>query len=269
MLPVLAALNLLVRVADPAARARRSQRARAARARCDVAGAGADIAAVRASRVLAEAPYLRNLAALVLLGTIGAALVDYVFKAQAVETFGRGDAPAALLRRLLRRRRACSRSSCRRRRAALALEKLGLARHGRHAVARAARRRHRRPARARASRARCVARGGESVFRGSLFRSGYELFYTPIPARGEARGQVDHRRRLRSPRRRASAAASSGWCCCSRRRAQYAAILVVDRRLLGAGARRRQPPEPRLHPDARAQPARTAPSSSTCRTSRT
>ncbi len=27
-----------------------------------------------------------------------------------------------------------------------------------------------------------VARGGESVFRGSLFRSGYELFYTPIPA---------------------------------------------------------------------------------------
>jgi ATP:ADP antiporter, AAA family len=27
-----------------------------------------------------------------------------------------------------------------------------------------------------------MARGGESVFRGSLFRSGYELFYTPIPA---------------------------------------------------------------------------------------
>ena len=27
-----------------------------------------------------------------------------------------------------------------------------------------------------------VARGGESVFRGSLFRAGYELFYTPIPA---------------------------------------------------------------------------------------
>ena len=27
-----------------------------------------------------------------------------------------------------------------------------------------------------------VARTGESVFRGSLFRTGYEIFYTPIPA---------------------------------------------------------------------------------------
>ena len=26
-----------------------------------------------------------------------------------------------------------------------------------------------------------MARGGESVFRSSLFRAGYELFYTPIP----------------------------------------------------------------------------------------
>ena len=26
-----------------------------------------------------------------------------------------------------------------------------------------------------------IARGGEAVFRGSLFRSGYEVFYTPIP----------------------------------------------------------------------------------------
>ena len=40
---------------------------------------------------VADAPYLRNLALLVLLGTTGAALVDYLFKAQAVETFGRGD----------------------------------------------------------------------------------------------------------------------------------------------------------------------------------
>ena len=43
-------------------------------------------------RVLREAPYLRSLAALVVLGTIAAALVDYVFKVQAVSTFGRGDA---------------------------------------------------------------------------------------------------------------------------------------------------------------------------------
>ena len=44
-----------------------------------------------ALRVLPDAPYLRNLAALVLLGTTSAALVDYLFKAQAIETFGRGD----------------------------------------------------------------------------------------------------------------------------------------------------------------------------------
>src|SRR5262245_3440309 len=41
--------------------------------------------------VLGDAPYLRNLATLVLLGTTGATLVDYLFKAQAIDTFGRGD----------------------------------------------------------------------------------------------------------------------------------------------------------------------------------
>src|SRR6185295_3966144 len=51
------------------------------------------VAAPRRSalRVLHEAPYLRNLAWLVLLGTTSAALVDYLFKAQAIEAFGRGD----------------------------------------------------------------------------------------------------------------------------------------------------------------------------------
>src|ERR671919_2725700 len=38
-------------------------------------------------RVLHDAPYLRNLAGLVLLGTLGAALLDYLFKAQAVAAF--------------------------------------------------------------------------------------------------------------------------------------------------------------------------------------
>jgi len=42
-------------------------------------------------RVLAQAPYLQNLAAVVLLGTTGAALADYMFKTQAFATFGRGD----------------------------------------------------------------------------------------------------------------------------------------------------------------------------------
>ena len=39
-------------------------------------------------RVLAEAPYLRSLAALVLLGTIAAIFVDYVFKVQVKAAFG-------------------------------------------------------------------------------------------------------------------------------------------------------------------------------------
>ena len=41
-------------------------------------------------RVLAEAPYLRSLAALVLLGTMGAVVVDFLFKVQVKETFNGG-----------------------------------------------------------------------------------------------------------------------------------------------------------------------------------
>src|SRR3954467_12606475 len=42
-------------------------------------------------RVVAESPHLRHLAALVLLGTTSAALVEYLFKAKAFETLGPGD----------------------------------------------------------------------------------------------------------------------------------------------------------------------------------
>jgi hypothetical protein len=142
-----------------------------------------DLAAVSPQsglHVLARAPYLRNLAALVLLGTIGAALVDYVFKAQAVETFGRGEsllrffalyyAGVSLLSFIVQ-----TTSS------ALALERLGL---GLTTST---------PSLALAAggltgllfpglAGALVARTGESVFRGSLFRTGYEIFYTPIPA---------------------------------------------------------------------------------------
>ena len=130
--------------------------------------------------VLAQAPYLQNLAVLVLLGTIGAALADYVFKAQAVDTFGRGEsllrffalyyAGVSLLSFLVQ-----TTSS------ALALERLGL---GLTAST---------PSIALAVGGlvglvleglpgALLARTGESVFRGSLFRTGYEIFYTPIPA---------------------------------------------------------------------------------------
>ena len=133
-----------------------------------------------ALRVVHEAPYLRNLAWLVLLGTTSAALVDYLFKAQAIEAFGRGD---NLLRFFALYYAATSvlafalQTSASR----MVLERFGLAvSAGTPAGALLA-----------GSVASLVApgfgsllmaRGGESVFRSSFFRAGYELFYTPIPA---------------------------------------------------------------------------------------
>ena len=104
-------------------------------------------------------------------------------------------------------------------------------------------------------RAPLVARGGESVFRGSLFRSGYELFYTPIPVGGKARRQVDHRRRLRSPGRRGRRRHHPLVLLLSRRAASTRRFSSIADRLLGRGPARRQPAQSRLHPDARAQPA--------------
>jgi AAA family ATP:ADP antiporter len=129
-------------------------------------------------RVLASAPYLQNLAALVLLGTIAAALADYVFKVQAVEAFGRGDAllqffafyyaATSLLAFLVQSFSA-----------PLVLEKLGLA------VTTAT------PSLALVIGGigglifpglggAVIARAGESTLRGSLFKTGYEIFFTPI-----------------------------------------------------------------------------------------
>jgi ATP:ADP antiporter, AAA family len=131
-------------------------------------------------RALAKATYLRNLAMLVVLGTIAATLADYVFKVRAVEMFGNGDdllrffalyyAATSLLAFVIQ-----TTSST------LALEKLGLAMTASS------------PSMALAVgslgaivfpsfEGAVVARGGESVLRGSLFRTGYELFFTPIPS---------------------------------------------------------------------------------------
>jgi hypothetical protein len=129
-------------------------------------------------QVLARAPYLRNLAGVVFLGTVAAALIDYLFKAQAVAALGRGE---TLLRFFAVYYAAVSvvtfvvQTSFSR----FSLEKFGLAANA-----------------SSPSAALLVggiggllspglpgmmaARAGESVFRGSLFRSGYELFYTPI-----------------------------------------------------------------------------------------
>ena len=131
-------------------------------------------------RALAQTPYLRTLAGFVLLSTLGATLIDYVFKAQAVEAVGRGEellrffaiyyAATALLS-LIVQVFAGPRS----------LAKLGLG-----------------LTTSTPPLAMCVGglgalifpgiwtvvavRGSESVFRGSLFRTGYEIFYTPVPA---------------------------------------------------------------------------------------
>ncbi|HEY6359692.1 MAG TPA: hypothetical protein VIX63_01240, partial [Vicinamibacterales bacterium] len=93
MLPVLAAMNLVAawQIRQFGAPLGPTQEQSARDAAAEVAPELAPAPARSGFRVLAEAPYLRNLAALVLLGTLGAALVDYLFKAQAVATFGRGD----------------------------------------------------------------------------------------------------------------------------------------------------------------------------------
>jgi AAA family ATP:ADP antiporter len=131
-------------------------------------------------RVLTDVPYIRHLAALVLLGTMSAALVDYIFKVQAVQTLGRG---GALLRFFAIYYTATSvvtfvvQASLSR----FVLERFGLAMAtSLPSVAVLA-----------GSLLSVVApdfrsiigvRSGETIFRGSLFRFGYELFYTPIPA---------------------------------------------------------------------------------------
>jgi hypothetical protein len=129
---------------------------------------------------LASAPYLRHLAAVVFLGTLGAGVLDYLFKAAAVTNFGRSD---QLLRffsfyytgvGLLTFGLQTTSSRW-------ALEKFGLG-----IVAST-------PAMALVAGSLgaaaipglgsvVAARGGESALHGSLYRSAYELFYTPMSA---------------------------------------------------------------------------------------
>jgi ATP:ADP antiporter, AAA family len=131
-------------------------------------------------RVIAENASLRNLAALVLLGTTSAAVLDYVFKARAVEAFGPGDgllrffalyyagtSAIALILQALSSRAVLERfglalTTSTPSLALLAGSAAGLIAPGFGSLV--------------------VARGGESVFRSSWFRAGYELFFTPMPA---------------------------------------------------------------------------------------
>jgi hypothetical protein len=131
-------------------------------------------------RTVADAPHLRQLAALVLLGTTSAALLEYLFKAKAVETLGPGDhllrffafyyaatslitfILQALLSRTVLERFGLALTTSTPSIALLAGSLGGLIAPGFGSL--------------------LVARSGESIFRGSWFRAGYELFYTPLPA---------------------------------------------------------------------------------------
>jgi hypothetical protein len=129
-------------------------------------------------RLIAETASLRNLAALVLLGTTSAAILDYVFKARAVELFGPGDgllrffalyyagtSVVALILQAISSRSVLERfglplTTSTPSLALLAGSAVGLMAPGFGSLV--------------------VARGGESVFRSSWFRAGYELFFTPM-----------------------------------------------------------------------------------------
>ena len=132
--------------------------------------------------VFRRAPFLWSLATLVLVGTTSAALLDYLFKSGAVEQFG-GRSPALLRYFALFYtgaqvltfvvQTALSR---------VALEKLGLSRTVGSL-----------PFAVGAGSAMALVvpmfsaiasvRAIELILRGSLFRAGYEIFYTPIAAR--------------------------------------------------------------------------------------
>jgi hypothetical protein len=131
--------------------------------------------------LLGERPYLRSLVALVLTGAVVAVLLDYVFKAETVAAFPDGATMlrffalfytgAALLTLVLQ-------TLASRR----ALEGLGIARTVSAlpfatfagAVAAIA---------VPGLAAAALARGAEQVVRSSLYRSGYELLFTPLPDR--------------------------------------------------------------------------------------
>jgi len=126
-------------------------------------------------------PYLAGLAVLILLGTSSAAVIDYLFKSQAAETFGRGPDLLRFLA-LFHTGGAVLTFLFQTFLARISFERLGLTRTVGSL-----------PAITGAGSLIALAfpffpvtaltRVMEVVIRGSIFRSGYELFYIPIPAR--------------------------------------------------------------------------------------
>lgn len=135
-------------------------------------------------RMLRRIPYLRDLATLVLLGTVCGTLLDYVFKSQAAAAYARGGdlmrffaafyTAVGVVTFLLQA--GASKA---------ALERLGIARTAATlpvAVAFGGSAALLVPGLVTAA----IARGAEAILHSSLFRSSYELLFTPFPA-GERR----------------------------------------------------------------------------------
>jgi hypothetical protein len=147
----------------------------AARARGDAIGP------FSALRILGRAPYLRDLAVIVALGAAAEAVLDYLLNAHAAAVFARGQglmsffalfhtgvgllallAQTTLVRAALHRLGLAGTVALRP--AAVGLAALGAAIEPRLLTA-------------------LLARGAHGVLHNSLFRSGYELLYTPLPER--------------------------------------------------------------------------------------
>ncbi|HEY1336497.1 MAG TPA: hypothetical protein VGF59_03265 [Bryobacteraceae bacterium] len=135
-------------------------------------------AAPRFAETLKKAPYLYSLASLILLVSMSAAMLDYLFKAQAVGHFGRG---AGLSRFFATYYVASSVASFA---AQAGLSRMWLDRFGLGRTVATL------PVGVAGSSLLALlapsvwlvtfARAMEQLLRGSLFRSGYELFYTPM-----------------------------------------------------------------------------------------
>ncbi len=128
-----------------------------------------------------QAPFLVNLAVLVLLGTVSAALLDYLFKSSAAAAFAKGPSLTRYFAVFYTANQALS-FAVQSFLTPLALRRLGLGRTVRWhpaAVTFGAGASLLGPQAIMAP----IARSLELVLRGSFLRSGYELFFTPVPPR--------------------------------------------------------------------------------------
>ena len=141
--------------------------------------------------VIRQTPYLKTIAALVILGTISAAMIDYVFKSSALAEYGKGEqllrffalfygvtgVLTFLVQTTLSRRLLANLGTAR----TVATLPFAVTVGGVVALL------------STGLWTTTFARALETVFRGSLFRAGYEIFYMPMPLHEKraAKGVID------------------------------------------------------------------------------